>query len=480
MVLIDLNSLSVRDKIHILRKQLNRECLEREHHIDALLALYICKNHGILLGPPGTGKTYLIELVCQALGGNFFSLLASAATKPDEVFGPVSIKSLKEDEIYKRNTKGKLPSATIAYMDEVFKADGDILNTLLKVINERVYHNPHAQKVPLRSMVASSNEVPTEGNTGAFIDRFVYKSWVNYIQDKDNWMTLAKRKINGHKAQVTIELAPWDIEQAEQEFLLVSIEPMLELLFQIKEKLKAKGFEISDRKWFQMFDFFRAFAWVRNKDAVDLEIVETLLADCIWSNPDDITVVNQIISESVKELKNKPREIKKAIQSVADEWEAKKEYGKDARLALAIELCDRLEQANSQIIELKNIGVSQKKIDELRKDSSRCLFRLKEDCAILKNPETQRQDSLKEVEKWVNIAHEKYERYTKSVEELSDKEVKIDRLLTTASEIAATAKQIKNLSLYDFPGLTEQDKEPAIAKCKDLIIKIQVQIENLK
>jgi hypothetical protein len=63
---------------------------------------------------------------------------------------------------------------------------------------------------------------------------------------------------------------------------------------------------------------------------------------------------------------------------------------------------------------------------------------------------------------------------------LSDKEGKIDRLLTTASEIAAAAKQIKNLSLYDFPGLTEQDKESALAKCKDLIINIQTQIESLK
>lgn len=480
MVLIDLNSLTVREKIYILRKQLNRECLEREHHIDALLALYICKNHGILLGPPGTGKTYLIELLCNALGGKFWSILASPTSKTDEFFGPVSIKALKENEDYKRNSKNRLPEAEVAYVDEIFKADADILNTLLKIINERVFFNPNPQTVPLRFMVASSNEVPSEGIADAFIDRFVWKNWVGYIKDKDNFMELSRRKINGHTPKVTIELAPWDIEQAELEVKLVSLEPMLDVIYQIKEQLRVKGFEISDRKWFMIYDFFRAFAWIQGKDAVDLDIIQTLLPDCIWSNPDDITVVNQIISESVKELKNKPREIKKAIQSVADEWEAKKEYGKDARLALAIELCDRLEQANSQIIELKNIGVSQKKIDELRKDSSRCLFRLKEDCAILKNPETQRQDSLKEVEKWVNIAHEKYERYTKSVEELSDKEVKIDRLLTTASEIAATAKQIKNLSLYDFPGLTEQDKEPAIAKCKDLIIKIQVQIENLK
>lgn len=481
MVLIDLNSLTVRDKIHILRKQLNRECLEREHHIDALIALYICKQHGILLGPPGTGKTYLIELLCNALGGKFWSILASPTSKPDEFFGPVSIKELKDNETYKRNIKGKLPDADLVYIDEIFKADMDILYILLKIANERVYYNPNPIKVPLRSIIASSNELPDNSSSNALVDRFVYKSWVSYIKEEKNFLDLAQRKINGHKSQVTIELAPWDIEQAEQEFASVDILPVLPFLSNIKTILAAKGFEISDRKWFMIFDFFRAYAWVQDKTSVDLDIIETLLPDCIWSNPDDITAVTQCISELVKTLKNKPREIKKSLQLIADEWEAKKEFHKESRLTLAIDLCDRLEQANNQITELENIGIyPQKKIDELRTYSSRCLFRLKEDCAALNNPETQRQDSLKEVQKWLGIAHEKYERYTKSVEELSDKEVKIERLMTVASEIAATAKQIKQMSLYDFPGLTEQDKEPAIAKCKDLIINVQIQIENLK
>jgi MoxR-like ATPase len=471
----------VREKIHVLRKQLNRECLEREHHIDALLALYICKQHGILLGPPGTGKTYLIELLCNALGGKFWSILASPTSKPDEFFGPVSIKELKENETYKRNIKGKLPDADLVYIDEIFKADMDILYILLKIANERVYYNPNPIKVPLRSIIASSNELPDNSSSNALVDRFVYKSWVSYIKEGKNFLDLAQRKINGHKSQVTIELAPWDIEQAEQEFTNVDILPVLPYLSNIKTILAAKGFEISDRKWFMIFDFFRAYAWVQDKTSVDLDIIETLLPDCIWSNPDDITAVTQIVSESVKELKNRPKNIKARIKIILDEWKSKKEYGKDARLTLAVELLDRLEQINSQITELENIGIyPQKKIDELRTDSSRCLFRLKEDCAVLNNPEAQRRDSLQEVKKWVNIAHEKYERYTKSIEELSDKEVKIERLMTVASEIAAIAKQIKQMSLYDFPGLTEQDKDPAIAKCKGLIVKIQIQIENLR
>lgn len=476
MVLIDLNSLTVRDKIHILRKQLNRECLEREHHIDALIALYICKQHGVLLGPPGTGKTYLIELLCNALGGKFWSILASPTSKPDEFFGPVSIKELKDNETYKRNIKGKLPDADLVYIDEIFKADMDILYTLLKIANERVYYNPNPIKVPLRSIIASSNELPDNSSSNALVDRFVYKSWVSYIKEEKNFLDLAQRKINGYKSQVNIELASWDIEQAEQEFISVDILPVLPFISNIKTILAARGFEVSDRKWFMIFDFFRAYAWVQDKTSVDLDIIETLLPDCIWSNPDDITAVTQIISESIKALRNKPREIKKSIQLIADEWEAKKEFNKDTRLMLAIELCDRLEQANSQITELENIGIyPQKKIDELRTDSSRCLFKLKEDCAVLNNPEKERQDSIKEMESQYYEATEIYAKavYDNPVSETS--EDKIDRLLGYADQITGIAKKIKSL-----PGLEEADTRQHIEGIKGLITGLQKRIGLLK
>jgi MoxR-like ATPase len=473
MVLVDLNSLSARDKIHILRRQLNRECLERETNIDALIALFISKQHGILLGPPGTGKTYLIELLCQALGGNFFSLLASATTKPEDVFGPVSIKELKDNEVYKRNTVGRLPSATIAYMDEIFKADGDILNTLLKVINERVYHNPDPQKVPLRSMVASSNEVPSESNTGAFVDRFVYKSWVNYIQDKDNWMTLAKRKINGHKCQVTVELESWDIEQAEQEFLAVSIEPMLELLFGIKEKLKSKGFEISDRKWFQMFDFFRAYAWVQNKTSVDLSVIEDLLPDCIWSNPDDITVITKIILDEIKEVKNKPRMIKKELQSCMSDWDATADSNKDHRLMVAIEIGDRLEQAATSIDDLEKLGIyAQKEIDKLRTEAVKAISKLRDDCAALNSSDKKREESIKLLNEQMDLIQSEYTTATatNAMSSIPDDE-KIVACSVAATRITEIAKKIKLLPYI------ENEVEECLVKIRKMIAVIKSTIQ---
>lgn len=475
MVLIDLNSLTVRDKIHILRKQLNRECLEREHHIDALLALYICKNHGILLGPPGTGKTYLIELLCNALGGKFWSILASPTSKTDEFFGPVSIKSLKEDEVYKRNTANRLPSATVAYVDEIFKADADILNTLLKIVNERVFFNPNPQTVPLRFMVASSNEVPSEGIADAFMDRFVWKNWVGYIKDKDNFMDLSRRKVNGHTPKVTIELAPWDIEQAELEVKLVSLEPMLDVIYQIKEQLRVKGFEISDRKWFMIYDFFRAFAWVQEKDAVDLDTIQTLLPDCIWSNPDDIAAVTKVIHDAIKEVKGKVNEVKKLIHACSDDWNNTVNYGKDQRLEVAANLCDRIDGIIEQINDLEAVGIySQRQLNMLRELVRELQQRLRDDVSRL--DDTVKKDSLDKMQKLLTTAKDTYANGVAfSSRPGRPKEQEIEILLTAASEIAVLAREIKTLK-----SLTAEDIEFSVGVCRKMIIQLQTNIESLK
>lgn len=474
MVLIDLNSLTVRDKIHILRKQLNRECLEREHHIDALLALYICKNHGILLGPPGTGKTYLIELLCNALGGKFWSILASPTTKPDEFFGPVSIKVLKENEDYKRNTKNRLPEAEVAYIDEIFKADMDLLNSTLKVINERVFFNPNAQSIPLRSLLASSNEVPDNGD--AFMDRFIWKTWIGYIREKDNFMDLSRRKIHGHKPKVTIELASWDIEQAETEAMSVSIEPMLPVLYDLREKLRVKGFEISDRKMFQMYDFFRAFAWVQNKDAVDLDVIQTLLPDCIWSNPDDIAAVTKVIHDAIKEIKGKVNEVKKAIHACSDDWNNGATGSKDYRLELATDLCDRIDGIIEQINELEAVGIySQRQLNMLRELVRELQERLRDDVSRL--DDTARKDSLDKMYKLLGTAKGKYNEvmFSISSQPKMTTEQKIDKLLGCAGDIASIAKDIKALE-----KLTTEDIALSVEKCREMIIQLQTNIEASK
>lgn len=59
-----------------------------------------------------------------------------------------------EDDKYVRQTSGYLPKANVAFIDEIFKANSAILNTLLTVLNERLFDNGTVrEQVPLLCMV---------------------------------------------------------------------------------------------------------------------------------------------------------------------------------------------------------------------------------------------------------------------------------------------------------------------------------------
>ena len=72
-----------------------------------------------------------------------------------ELFGPLSMRALEEDQ-YVRQTDGYLPDAAVAFIDEIFKANSAILNTLLTILNERLFDNgSQRSRVPLLCLVRS-------------------------------------------------------------------------------------------------------------------------------------------------------------------------------------------------------------------------------------------------------------------------------------------------------------------------------------
>jgi len=147
----------IQEKFLATRRELAAALIERDEEIDVVLTALVCQEHPLLVGVPGTAKSLLLDSVMNWMNGQKFTILFTKFTTPEEAFGPISVVGLKEDR-YRRVTTGKLPQADGAFGDEIFKASSAILNTLLRILNERVYDNGDGAlvKVPLKIFVAAS------------------------------------------------------------------------------------------------------------------------------------------------------------------------------------------------------------------------------------------------------------------------------------------------------------------------------------
>ncbi|MFO0725964.1 MAG: AAA family ATPase [Myxococcota bacterium] len=145
----------------------------------------VAGEHLLVIGPPGTAKSEVVRRVARSLGGNYFEYLLGRFTEPSEIFGPVDLRKLREGVVV-TETSGMLPEAEIAFLDEVFLGSTAILNTLLAILNERVFRRGHTkEEVPLRVCVGASNALPEDEGLAAFADRFLARVYVDAVADHD-------------------------------------------------------------------------------------------------------------------------------------------------------------------------------------------------------------------------------------------------------------------------------------------------------
>src|SRR5579863_2892942 len=187
-------------KLSSIREELNHLFLERTDLIDGALCALLSASHILIIGPPGTAKSMLADELCRRIeGANYFQWLLTKFSTPEEIFGAVSLKSLEQDD-YRRVTDHKLPEAHIAFLDEIFKANSSILNALLTVINERVFHNGRARvTVPLITMFGASNELPDEDELTALFDRFMLRFMVDYIGEDFRFLKMLEGITSGDR-----------------------------------------------------------------------------------------------------------------------------------------------------------------------------------------------------------------------------------------------------------------------------------------
>jgi MoxR-like ATPase len=176
----------IRSRINALRRELGRYFVEKDELIDLMCIALVAQEPLLFVGPPGTAKSELVTKFCESLGlegEDYFEYMLTQFTEPSELLGPIDIGALKEGR-YLRKIGGKLPLARIAFLDEIFKSNSAILNTLLTIINERkFYQDGRPQKVNLVMLYAATNHIPEFTELGALRDRFVLKALSRSVRE---------------------------------------------------------------------------------------------------------------------------------------------------------------------------------------------------------------------------------------------------------------------------------------------------------
>lgn len=286
--------------------EMNQYHFERKEIIRSLIVALLAQVHAVLLGPPGTGKSRIVRDICRRVMGQYFEWLLTRMTTPEELFGPMSLKALEHDQ-YRRITTGKLPEAEIAYLDEIFKGSSAILNTMLGVLNERVFHNNgQPTQLPLQMVVGSSNELPEDREElGALWDRFLIRHVVYPIKDQSMFMKM----LTVDKSPVpSVNIQAQDLEQAQQEVTQVDLSEIYPVIASLRSQVNKLGIAVSDRRWHDAMNVVQANAWMNGHgraDSGDLDILQHVL----WDNPEQRTDVAKAILTLVSPFDQEAQDI---------------------------------------------------------------------------------------------------------------------------------------------------------------------------
>ncbi len=289
---------TLREKLNRFRLALGRHFIDKQPLIDLMLVAAVAQEPLLLVGPPGTAKSDLVVKFREALGiegADSFEYLLTRFTEPSEVLGPIDINELRSGR-YIRREQGKLPTARLAFLDEIFKASSAILNALLTVINERKFYQDGVPvPVRLKILFAATNEIPEHSELGALKDRFVLKAACRPVQET-HFIELLDAGLDS-QTNKDLNQRPWAEGHASLEdllkahryltLLMARKEPRdRELFFReevmrefrrvVRTIVREDEVFVSDRKLIKLYRLLRTRAWIVHGGAVEREDLQLL------------------------------------------------------------------------------------------------------------------------------------------------------------------------------------------------------------
>lgn len=309
-----------RDRIQKIRDLMLSDLVEREVPIRLALLSALAGEHLLLVGPPGTAKSLVSRRLHLAFAdAPYFERLLTRFTVPEEIFGPLSVKALENDR-YERLTDRYLPTASIAFLDEIFKANSAILNALLTLLNEREFDNGTKRvEAPLIAVVGASNELPKEKELEALFDRFLLRLHVGPVSKEGFEQLLTLRGQPTPSVPDDLKLTREDLRAFQDAAEKVTLPPeIVEMLGQLREFCLANKLPVSDRRWRKVVKLLQTSACTNGRESVNIWDC-WLLQHCLWNSPEDREKIHKWYEERVGATKTTdPAELLQIVTT----WEA--------------------------------------------------------------------------------------------------------------------------------------------------------------
>lgn len=290
--------------------------------VTMMIVCAIAQEPMVIFGEPGTAKSALISFFCDLLGfaeGDYFKYLLTSFTEPDELLGVVDIQAYMEDKQYVRVGSSGIQHAKIVFLDEVFRANSAILNTLLSIINERVYYEGGREKKAKTQVVfGASNDAPTSPDLAAFYARFPIRMRSDRVSE-DYPLELLSKGWNlemGGRHVLTPISQPEDLENCQKWLRTYwsrkeiwedegsGLETVKRVYFDIIRLMNGhkEQFRIDDRKAIKLFKLIIAHAMFFNgpTSVPGLKDIWSVLR-YTWENPETVRLAADNVTQYVME-----------------------------------------------------------------------------------------------------------------------------------------------------------------------------------
>ena len=319
----------LRAKMLAIISELNEEIAERMEVIECIAIALLTRKNQFSLGDTGQGKSYTINKFRKRItGARQFERLLSKQTDEEALFGRIDLKSLIDGNP-QMITTGKIPDSHIVFLDELFKCNDGVLNSLLTALNERRYTNEgEVIEIPVISFMGADNKVPDFYNPDESLlrplyDRFELKVVTQYIRNRETRLRMLARKQNIQTEQNAATITLDELHSMQSEVAAIAVPKEInELVDDIMCELRGLGIHVSDRKFLNFYPIAQAKAWLCGRDTVkntDLSVLKYYF----WSKPEEIPVIQQVLDKfCLSPLQEELREAISAADEISRDFDA--------------------------------------------------------------------------------------------------------------------------------------------------------------